>query len=455
MQYFRMNLSRLRKTVEEKLPDGQDIFGYKGVSKAVLLKAIDWAYEVSSEIEIQEDGQQLVILALKRLGSKTYSQLKEFLDGDLTSEQAVSSFDQFVDQLSTLVEKVRYTYLVVAAQCLREDGELAAVRSEIDELGKERDRYANILDDLAKKVDNARALGSGLETTKQQCNQVLQDMQAWQTECKVAFDEVAEVHGKIEGWDEEIQEYDDSYRNLSKQINVLQTEAKELREGLAIDVKKGQESKEHLNEYEQENKKLVEEIRQTLGDANRLGMGASFQQRKRELTRDQYVWQGVFIASILLVVVLSLCFVLPKVMSASFKWEQVIVRLAIVSPVVWLAWFAARQYGFTTRIKEDYSFKHAAAMAYEGHKKAAREVNAKLEAILLEFSLFNMAQNPIRLYGGKADCASPLEEITAAMSAKLPNLSRITYEHAGIGKVSAYMDEQKPNGDEEEDEDVS
>ena len=50
-------------------------------------------------------------------------------------------------------------------------------------------------------------------------------------------------------------------------------------------------------------------------------------------------------------------------------------------------------------------------MAYEGHKKAARELeDANLEKALLEMSLFNMEQNPIRLFA-KDGHATPINEL--------------------------------------------
>ncbi len=114
---------------------------------------------------------------------------------------------------------------------------------------------------------------------------------------------------------------------------------------------------------------------------------------------EQMLWQGVFVGALVFIVVVVWTLILPTVSELQAKtgdWTRLIVEIGLVSPLIWLGWFAAKQYGYTSRIREDYAFKSAAAMAYEGHKKAARETDQELERLLLEFSLFNMSQNPIR-----------------------------------------------------------
>ena len=75
-------------------------------------------------------------------------------------------------------------------------------------------------------------------------------------------------------------------------------------------------------------------------------------------------------------------------------------------------WFSVRQYGFANRVSEDYTYKYASAMAYEGYKKAVREADPGLEKALVEVAIVNMAQNPVNLYDPKdSDHSSPLSEL--------------------------------------------
>ena len=68
-------------------------------------------------------------------------------------------------------------------------------------------------------------------------------------------------------------------------------------------------------------------------------------------------------------------------------------RLPVVAPVVWLAWFAAKQYGYASRLSEDYAYKAASAMAFEGYKRESTDDATKLK--LLETAINNFGDNPM------------------------------------------------------------
>lgn len=125
-------------------------------------------------------------------------------------------------------------------------------------------------------------------------------------------------------------------------------------------------------------------------------------------------------------------------------------RIGVLSPLVWLGWFAARQFSYLSRISEDYAFKYAASMAYEGFKKATRETDQDLERVLLEFSLFNMAQNPIRLYDGKPDHASPANEMLETVLGSLRHMKKATLQHPKIGKLVVESQDKGQLGDKTE-----
>jgi hypothetical protein len=67
--------------VEQRLPDGSDIYGYPGVSKPALLTAIEAAYSLSQAIK-PDDETRFEVISLKRTGSTLYQTLKEFLEAD-------------------------------------------------------------------------------------------------------------------------------------------------------------------------------------------------------------------------------------------------------------------------------------------------------------------------------------------------------------------------------------
>lgn len=145
-----------------------------------------------------------------------------------------------------------------------------------------------------------------------------------------------------------------------------------------------------------------------LGDANRTGMAASFTDRRRWLIPPLILWGVVFAGSIGALTLIGLHYIEPLIAAAN--WEQVPAKLALTAPIVWLGWFAAKQYGYTTRLREDYAYKEASAKSFEGYKREAG-VDAEMLKRLMETAIQNLGHNPIRVYNGHENHASPVQEV--------------------------------------------
>lgn len=50
-------------------------------------------------------------------------------------------------------------------------------------------------------------------------------------------------------------------------------------------------------------------------------------------------------------------------------WQDFIPHLSIYIPIIWLLWFAIKQYHYTTKIMNAYRFKMALSLAYNGYKE--------------------------------------------------------------------------------------
>ena len=150
-------------------------------------------------------------------------------------------------------------------------------------------------------------------------------------------------------------------------------------------------------------------IKGLLGDANRAGMASSFRNRKLELKEPMQWWLGLFICSILGIVVMGVFYFAPILETG--KLEQLPFRLALVSPLIWLGWFSAKHYGYTARLREDYAFKEAAAMSFEGYKREANDSTLEMQEKLLDLAINNFSDNPLRIYSAKGNHASPLHEV--------------------------------------------
>ena len=189
---------------------------------------------------------------------------------------------------------------------------------------------------------------------------------------------------------------------LEKNINALVSVFSSLKGELEAN-KKAQE--QLFNEFEAYRTK----INDLLGDANRTGMAGSFTIRKRELFVPMIGWLVIFAGSIFGLVYMGVTYLAPILDTG--KLEQLPFRLALTAPIIWLGWFSAKQYGFTARLRVDYAYKEASAMSFEGYKREASQASPEMQQKLLDTAIKNLGDNPIRIYSGHENHASPLHEV--------------------------------------------
>ncbi|WP_421233997.1 hypothetical protein [Aeromonas jandaei] len=87
----------------------------------------------------------------------------------------------------------------------------------------------------------------------------------------------------------------------------------------------------------------------------------------------------------------------------------------MITPFLWLAWFSGRQYSHSNKLRQDYIYKSAIAMAYQGYKEESTEMGGDMHNKLLENIVEHFSDNPVRLYE-KCDSSSPLEELIKKLS---------------------------------------
>lgn len=149
-----------------------------------------------------------------------------------------------------------------------------------------------------------------------------------------------------------------------------------------------------------------------LADANRAGLAGSFTNRRLWLLAPLAGWLLVFGFSIYELWSIGKEHILPILEgNKPILWEQLPLRLALTAPLVWLGWFSARQYGFTSRLREDYAYKEASSKSFEGFKREAKEIDAEMLKKLLEQAIKNLGDNPIRIYDGKNNHQTPTQEL--------------------------------------------
>ena len=453
MRNFKGRLTKIRNLMQENLPEGPDAYGFLGITKSMLVKTCDDMQLLAEHMEKNGEAQEFEILALIRFEAKVHESLKKFLEEETGSGKVKDKFDSFLDNFSRLYERTKQAYFIVNNNGLRNDVEVLTLRNQIEELQIRKAEYESLVETLSQRSKVATTRTAEIETALVDAMKLIQEESAL---CKTSSTTVAKsladttkwgqeietVHQKLSNWDADIQTRLDAAKANQSATEALLKSVKAGASDVEEATKKADALTVQTTATHEDNKRLISEITNTLGDANRVGMGASFKTQMLVMERTQNQWKWTFIVTLGVLLLVSGGIVLAHLLKDASTWQSTVVRLTTVTPLVWLAWFSVRQYGFANRVREDYAYKHSTAMAYEGYKKAARQASPELERALIEVALVNLALNPVRLYSPKdADHATPISEWYDKVFGRVTS-AKVTVTPTG-GSVQADMKLEK------------
>ena len=140
----------------------------------------------------------------------------------------------------------------------------------------------------------------------------------------------------------------------------------------------------------------TQKLSKARADLNAQGLSNAFAIRAQKLTTYRHILDCVFI---------SLTFVLALVVIGfrihygvkDMTWVEWATLISPLSLVIWLAWKVSSRSEIVGRLIEDYEFKTATALAFQGYKKEAAEANPSLLENLIERAITNFGVNPVRL----------------------------------------------------------
>jgi hypothetical protein len=414
MQDVKTKLTKLINLWNEKVPDEQDLWGYLGVSKVNVSASLEEIRILVNQIEPFDSVFEVVWF--KRNTSKLLKQIRHFLEDALEDDKKKELFNDFLNALSELRFEAIRTFYLVNKQPIRAEAELAGLKEKAAELSALVDSMAS----QAAEVVNTRAVVDAAAQASVAA-QASTDKATSEVNEKLAL--AIKAAESIDGVADRAEEQEKAIEVSSKAITEAQTRIKELEIKTSdVSARTEKESKavgdlaSLLTSEISKNEKFQKIIEQTLGDANRSGMAGSFKNRKDELKWTMWAWGGVFAVSMIALGIAG-WYTFGKALAAGQSIEpmEFVNHLPLLGPFIWLGWFSAVQYGYVSRVREDYAFKFAASMAFEGYKKEAREVDENLLAELLKATISNVAENPLRIYETKSNHGSPIHAMVDAL----------------------------------------
>jgi len=313
---------------------------------------------------------------MKRNIASIVDECYDFLkDNNLNSE----NFDVFLKEINKIRAEIKTTYILVSQKPLRLDSDIA----EAKELLREFQSDLEVIKDLKFEIDTAKEEGLTIIEALTHANQVAEGNNTKISDLingfEVASEKIERVSKDVDEWKENIESFEENLSSNSKESESLLSRINEIKDRIEIQQSEINSQSEKQKGIIENNEKHQREIKDTLEGASKKGLAGSFFTRKKELSRALFFWGlGVFL-SIGALAVASFILVGPIIKNPdSFNTVAYFTRFPILGALVWLGWFCAKQYGFTTRIREEYAFKYAISMAFEGYKKEAIDVNAEL-----------------------------------------------------------------------------
>lgn len=265
--------------------------------------------------------------------------------------------------------------------------------------------YAQIQDD-AKSIDETKSAGQSVYEELKEISET-------------AGGEISALKEKWEKSQEEIAGLTDSSKEAKNQLEAINkdaettlAEAKEL-----LDAVKGQSIKsdaairagEEL--ISQTNRKLTK----ALADINRQALAGAFDDQAKKVNQERGMWVGLFLFSIFILLSVASYHAMNGA-DGTFDYRDLLRSFPFAAPAVWLGWLSARQAGLLARIHQDYAYKAATAVAFEGYKKEVEaSADQALTKQLLESTVKNFGENPIRIFSKSDDHVMPVEQLLATV----------------------------------------
>lgn len=276
--------------------------------------------------------------------------------------------------------------------------------SEVGKGGNQQDVITALAEQLASalsQVKDANALYGNIKKYHQTLTQLLGQANsdiANTTQAKATIDELLSkaqaANVQLELSASNISTYEGTIKELTSSFSSLKSELEQ-----NVITQRG---------LFQEFESYRQQASDILADTYRAGMAGSFVARKVELKSSIELWKKVFVGALVCLILMAVFLISPSL--SDHRWDDLLYRVPLTAPIIWLAWFAAKQYGYNVRLSEDYAYKAASAMAFEGFKRETLGESADMRTKLIKTAIKNFGDNPIRIFDGKGNHASPAHE---------------------------------------------
>jgi hypothetical protein len=404
---IKTRITNLSTRIEKIFPEKEELLQFPGINRELILDSLAQSYKTIQLIDDLPETFEVVLL--KRKLALLFDSANKYLKEKYEDESA-EEFNEFLNTLASIHYSAQETYILLSKQPIRIDDDLSKAKKDYSELTESIATLQPLLTELQKKYNEKKSL---IDDLVKQYEKSLEDTKT-----------IAEFSNKIASVKKSADKSLGSIHLIEETINIQKNDLITKNETGTSLLQKLKLALDAVEDLKQQTATLVNglqgnitkndnfqlEIQKTIEDSSRMGMAASFKRRKDELRTPYWIWSMSTVATIILLIMTSYQ-VFVNLNARSFDLNYLLLRLPILAAFVWLGWFCARNFGFTSRIREDYSYKYAVSMAFEGYKKESREIDQDLLKELIQLTIHNISTNPLSIYETQSNHGTPANEL--------------------------------------------
>lgn len=417
MNILKREITELKKEITAQYPN--DV-GDNWYTKDNVIRILDDLYNLLDIFKSYSDDVDVAFM--KSSARQTIKQLTEYLNAQ--------KWVDFCNKLSVLRTTIYQAWLFISIHKELHETQISELQKEIAKLIAERNNLQSELKNYKAQLDNFVQLNTQLNNDQEKFEQLKEEYTNLKQKLEEQYQEWQENFSNVE-------ENSETTNQLYEQIQSLHSEAKKIMSDLRLyDTKiielfqsaerldkKAKLTNENIDKSYDDLEKLKEvfekqkqDIQNIVEDANRASMAGSFKTKVDELTLPLHISECVTYVSLTIVAGVSawLLFKSGFVSEKGFDLISFLVKLPIVIPLAFIAWLSNKRNAYLFRLREDYAYKYASAMAFEGYKKQVQEHNQEMMEQLLKIALDNLGEKPHRVFD-KEIRANPTDELVVTL----------------------------------------
>lgn len=409
MRSSRQKITLLKNKIIEVLPDENDILGFSGISRLSIINSLNDSYRTLSVLNQYNNSFEVVFA--KRKISQSIDAAFIFLNNFTNSDDDKTAFNEFLFSISNIRYAIKEAYISVSEQPLRLDEDIQFAKEELEKFNNALINIGVAEKSIKELIENSKQNIDDIQAKHKQSIENITSINNSSVLIESLIEKFKAFDDKVSAWNVSTAILEEYLKKHKTTIETLSQESIRINKEIIEEQNKVSNISTTLDKQIEKNRINQIEIQKTIEDVSRAGMAGSFKKRKDELLITQIIWAILTLLSVGGLVWLSYSIIKPLIENTDIKIIQLYVKIPIFASAVWLGWFCSKQYGFISRIREDYSYKYAISMAFEGYKNEVNEVDPELMTQLLQLTVLNISKSPVNIFETKNNHGSPYNEM--------------------------------------------